>query len=112
MPARELVWALLLGFVLRQSSFRGVEALVGLGRLSALGMRRRFGDDTLAYFTERLDVDVTRAAAATALRRAKRNKAFDACLLIGLAVDGTGAGHTSVARCGGGRTQPPGLQVA
>jgi hypothetical protein len=53
-----------------------------------------FGDDTLGYFTERLDPAVTRRAAVTAVRQAKRHKAFDHCRFIGLALDGTGAGRS------------------
>jgi hypothetical protein len=56
---------------------------------------RSFGDDALGYFAERLDPQATRAALAQAVKAAKRNEAFDDCYLIGLALDGTGAG-----RCG------------
>ena len=41
----------------------------------ALDVSQRFGDDTLGYFTERLDPAVTRRAAVTAVRQAKRHKA-------------------------------------
>ena len=43
----------------------------------ALGIARRFGDDALAYFTERLDPAPTRTALLSILRRAKRGKTFD-----------------------------------
>jgi hypothetical protein len=66
-----------------------------------LEVSQRFGDDTLAYFTERLDAGRLRAAVGGALRRAKRNKAFENSRWIGLALDGTGAGHVNqtVAGC-------------
>lgn len=56
-------------------------------------MERCFGDDALAYFTERLDPKPTRDALVAILRQAKRNKAFDDTRFIGLAVDGTGSGR-------------------
>ena len=70
-----------------------MEALVQ-SSAKALGVCRRFGDDALAYFSERLDPAPTRAALVAILKRAKRNKAFDDSRFIGLALDGTG-----VARC-------------
>jgi hypothetical protein len=91
--AAVLVWALVIGQVLRECSFHGVEALVRSPARRALRVARGFGDDTLAYFTERLDPAPTRAALAATVRRAKRNKAFSASRWIGVAVDGTGAGH-------------------
>jgi len=60
----------------------------------ALDVGRDFGDDALAYFTERLDPEPTRQALATALVQAKRNKAFDSSRFIGIAIDGT-----TTARC-------------
>ena len=71
-----LVWALLVGHVLREWTFHGLEALVRSPARRALRVPRRFGDDTLAYFTERLDPAATRQAAAATVRRAKRNKAL------------------------------------
>jgi hypothetical protein len=65
----------------------------------ALRVTRRFGDDALAYFTERLDPSSTRRALLQALQRAKRNKAFDQSPYIGLAVDGTGAARCEKAHC-------------
>jgi hypothetical protein len=94
-----LLWALLAGRLLRCLSFAAVEGLVRSSARRALPVSRRFGDDTLGYFTERLDAAVTRAAAVTALRQAKRNKAFDNCRFIGLAVDGTGAGRSRKEKC-------------
>jgi hypothetical protein len=98
-PAAVLVWALVLGQVLRECSFHGVEALVRSPARRALRVARSFGDDALAYFTERLDPGPTRTALAATMRRAKRNKAFRASRWIGVAVDGTGAGHGQAAGC-------------
>jgi hypothetical protein len=58
-----------------------------------------FGDDALAYFTERLDPRSTRDALARVLRQAKRNKAFETCGGIGLAVDGTTVGRCTRSAC-------------
>jgi hypothetical protein len=97
-PASVLLWALLLGQLLREVSYAGVEALVRSPARRALAVPRRFGDDALAYFTERLDPGPTRAALAATLRQAKRNKAFEGSGFIGFALDGTGAGrHTAAA---------------
>jgi hypothetical protein len=98
-PAAVLVWALVVGQVLRECSFHGVEALVRSPARRALRVARGFGDDALAYFTERLDPGPTRAALAATVRRAKRNKAFSASRWIGVAVDGTGAGHGQAEGC-------------
>ena len=100
LPASILVWALLVGHVLREWTFHGLEALVRSPARRALRVPRRFGDDTLAYFTERLDPAVTRQAAAATIRRAKRNKALGQRGWIGLAVDGTGAGRCAKHGCG------------
>jgi hypothetical protein len=94
-PARSLLWALLAGRLLRESSYHAIEALVRSPARRALGVGRRFSDDALGYFTERLDPAVTRDALITALRQAKRNKAFDNSRWIGLAVDGTTVGRRS-----------------
>jgi hypothetical protein len=98
-PAAALLWALLIARLLRRSSFAGVEALVRSPARPALAVSRRFGDDALGYFTERLDPGVTRLAAVTAVRRAKRNKAFDNYPFIGLAIDGTAAGRSRKKIC-------------
>jgi Transposase DDE domain len=92
-PAETLLWALLLGQVLREYSFSGVESLVRLSRRRALRVKQRFCDDTLSYFTERLEVTPCRAALVQVLRRAKRNKAFAHSRFIGLAVDGSTGGR-------------------
>ena len=98
-PAGTLLWALLLGQMLRAWSFHGVEALVRSPARRALRVSRRFGDDALAYFTERLDPGATRQAVAATVRRAKRNKALGRSGWIGLALDGTGTGHGAAAGC-------------
>lgn len=96
---RHLLWSMLMGYVLRESSFHGVEALVCSTARRALGVGRAFGDDALAYFTERLDPQPTRQALAGALAQAKRNKAFDDSRFIGVAVDGTTVGRCSAEGC-------------
>jgi hypothetical protein len=98
-PADALLWALLMGALLRRAAFAGIEALVRSRARRALDVSQRFGDDALAYFTERLDPAVTRRAAVTALRRAKRHKAFDDSRFIGLALDGTSAGRSRQKGC-------------
>ena len=98
-PARVLLWALLLGQLLRQSSFHAVEALVRSSARARLCIGVPFGDDTLGYFTARLDPHPLREALAAIVLRAKRNKAFDDCHWIGLAVDGTGAGWRTRQGC-------------
>ena len=91
-PAQALLWALLIGQILRQSSFHAVEALVRSSARRTLSIAAPFCDDTLGYFTERLDPGPTRQTLLSLIRGAKRNKAFDDCRWIGLALDGTGAG--------------------
>lgn len=97
--ARVLLWALLIGLMLREWSFHAVEALVRSPARRGLGVGQSFSEDTLAYFTERLAPGPTRAALAATVRRAKRNKAFEGTRWIGLALDGTGAGRCREARC-------------
>jgi hypothetical protein len=98
-PATALVWALLMGALLRRLAFAAIEALVGSRARRALEVSQSFGNDTLSYFTERLDPSVTRQAAVTVVREAKRHKAFDDCRFIGLALDGTGAGRSQEKLC-------------
>jgi len=93
-PAATLLWALLMGALLRRAAFAAIEALVRSPARRALAVSRSFGDDALGYFTERLDLAVTRRAVVTAVRQAKRNKAFDNCPFIGLALDGTSTGRS------------------
>jgi hypothetical protein len=98
-PAQALLWALLVGQILRQSSFHAVEALVRSSARRTLCILAPFSDDTLGYFTERLDPGPTRQALLSLIRRAKRNKAFENCRWIGLALDGTGAGWRTRPGC-------------
>lgn len=98
-PAKVFVWSLLIGHVLREYAFHGIEALVRSSARAALGVSRTFGDDALAYFTERLDPAPTRCALASALRYVKRNKAFAKSAGIGLAIDGTTAGRCAKPQC-------------
>lgn len=97
--ASALLWSLLMGCLLRQAAFHGVEALVRSRARRALGVSPAFGDDALSYFTERLQAAPTRAALAQSVRQAKRNKAFDHCRFIGLAVDGTTVGRCRRVGC-------------
>jgi len=99
LPATVLLWALLMGQFLRRSSFAGIEGLVRSSARRALSLSRRFGDDALGYFTERLNPAVTRRAAVAAVGQAKRNKAFDNSRFIGLAVDGTGVARSRPKVC-------------
>jgi hypothetical protein len=98
-PASALLWAILAAYVLRDGAFHAVEALVQSPARRALGIRRPFGDDTVAYFTERLDVRATRTALVTAVRHAKRRKGFDDVTRIGLVLDGTTVGRCPAVRC-------------
>jgi hypothetical protein len=97
--ARDLLWALLAGQMLREPSHHAVEALVRSSARRGLGVARDFGDDTLSYFTERLAAAPMRAALAGVVRRAKRNKAFEGARWIGLALDGTGVAAGVAHRC-------------
>jgi hypothetical protein len=98
-PARALLWSMLITRVLRENSFHAVEKLVHSSACRALCVGRAFGDDALGYFTERLDPAVTRTALIDTLHRAKRNKAFQEVRFLGLAIDGTTAGHSSGQGC-------------
>ena len=98
-PASLLLWALLVAQILWQYSFHAIEALVRSAARKNLSLSESFSEDTLGYFTERLDPGATRQALLSILRRAKRNKAFENCWRIGLAIDGTGAGWRRHSRC-------------
>jgi hypothetical protein len=98
-PARALLWALVVGQLLREYAFHALEALVCSAVRRRLGVSRAFGDDALGYFTERLDPGPTSEALTQILRRAKRNKAFDNTAFIGLGLDGTTAGRSTRAVC-------------
>jgi hypothetical protein len=93
------LWSILLGTILRQWTFLAIEALVGSKARRNLKVSQAFGDDALGYFTERLDPAPTRAALAAVLHRAKRNKAFQDCRFVGLALDGTSAGRRRESGC-------------
>lgn len=98
-PAKALLWSLLIGQVLRACSFLAVERLVRSVARRALAVSRSFSDDALDYFTERLDPTCTRAALARVLHQAKRNKAFETSGGIGLAVDGSTVGWCARSCC-------------
>jgi hypothetical protein len=97
--AQHLLWSVLMGYLLRESSFHAIEALVSSKARRALAVGRKFGDDALAYFTERLDAEPTRQALTTALTQAKRNKAFDNSRFIGVAIDGSTVGRCAEQGC-------------
>ena len=98
-PAASLLWALLMGVVLRRAAFAGIEALVRSRGRRALEVAQSFGDDALGYFTARLDPAATRRAAVTAVREAKRHKAFDNARFIGLVLDGTAVARSHKKVC-------------
>lgn len=98
-PASDLVWALLASQLLRDPSFHATEALVHAAPHSTIQVHSQFCDDTLAYFTERVDPQPTRSALVGVLHRAKRNKAFQEDPYIGLAIDGTTVGRCTESSC-------------
>jgi hypothetical protein len=98
-PAAPLLRSLVVTRLLRQESFLAVEALVCSPARQAMGVRLSFGDDVLGYFTERLDAERLRSTTVGVVRQAKRNKAFEECRWIGLAIDGTGAGRSKKKQC-------------
>src|SRR5271166_5258626 len=97
--ARVLLWAMVVGRVLRECSFLGVEQIVRAAGCRVLGLQRSFSNDALNYFVERLDPSTTRSALIDLVRHAKRGKAFQDCRFLGLAVDGTGAGRSHESHC-------------
>ncbi|HXZ32591.1 MAG TPA: transposase [Terriglobales bacterium] len=98
-PAKALLWSVLIGQVLRACSFLAVERLVRSSARRALVVSRSFSDDALDYFTERLDPTVTRVALARVLHQAKRNKAFENSGGVGIAVDGSTVGWCASSSC-------------
>jgi hypothetical protein len=60
--ARVLLWAMLLGRILREISFYGMEQIVRVAGCRVLGLEQSFSNDTLSYFVERLDPATSRAA--------------------------------------------------
>lgn len=97
--ASDIVWAVVMSRILRVTSFLRLEWLVHSAARAGLGLKAAFGDDALAYCTERMDPETTRKALALALHQAKRNKAFENSRFLGLALDGTGAGRTHKEPC-------------
>src|SRR5260370_7724398 len=75
-PAQALLWALLIGQILRESSFHAVEALARSSARRTLSIATPFCDDPLGYFTERLDPSPPRQALLSLIRRANRHKPF------------------------------------
>jgi hypothetical protein len=64
-----------------------------------VGVSRSFGDDTVAYVTERLDVTALRRALVTVVHQAKRRRAFDDVAQIGWVLDGSTVGRCPTVRC-------------
>ncbi|MFY9341044.1 MAG: transposase [Planctomycetota bacterium] len=92
-PARDLVWAQVAAQILQKTSFHGAERLVHSGVARELMLNEVFSEDSFAYFNKRCAPQPTRTALAVVARRAKRNKVFQGHLRLGIAIDGTGAGH-------------------
>ena len=69
-PARDLVWSVVISRILRVNSFLRLEWLVHSPARAGLGLKAPFGDDALAYCTERMDPEPTRLALAEALHQA------------------------------------------
>jgi hypothetical protein len=98
-PASSLFWGLLICKILRVWAFHAVEQWVRLAP-RALAVGKKFSDDTLRYYAERLDPEPLRDALAAVVQRAKRNKAFERAPRIGLVLDGSGVGHSTRRHCG------------
>jgi hypothetical protein len=98
-PAACLSWALLIGRILRVNSANRLEWLARSADRKELSLPSGFGDDALAYFTERVDPEIIRRRAAATLKLTKSNKVFEGTAFIGLAIDGTGAGRTTKEAC-------------
>jgi hypothetical protein len=98
-PAQAWYWSMLIGQLLRECSFPGVESLVCSSARQALKVSVSFGDDAAGSFTEQLNAEATRHAAAQVVRRAKRNKASDDSAWIGLAIDGATNGRCQRRGC-------------
>jgi len=99
-PARSLVWACLLLFLLKLGSRRQIRfelrspaALANLGRLSGCDLETVPHGDTLNYFVSRLEPEELRRLRRAMVQRLVRMKALDGGRLKGhflVAVDGTG----------------------
>lgn len=98
-PASTLSWGLLLGGILRLNSANRLEFLARTADRKETGLGAGFGDDALAYFTERVDPELIRHRTAATLKLAKCNKVFEETAFIGLAIDGTGAGRSTKGVC-------------
>jgi hypothetical protein len=98
-PAQCLSWALLIATILRVDSANRLEWLARSADRKQLALATGFGDDALAYFTERVNPEIVRHRAAATLKLAKRNKVFEGTAFIGLALDGTTAGSTTKPAC-------------
>jgi hypothetical protein len=61
-PASGLLWAIVMRHILRVPSFARLEWLSHSPARAGLGLPQGFSDDTLAYFTERLDASTTRCS--------------------------------------------------
>ena len=62
-----------------------MEWLANFGHRKDLGVTRKFGDDALAYFTERVDTEVICHRSAETLKLVKCNKVFEEAAYIELA---------------------------
>jgi hypothetical protein len=71
-PASDIVWAVVMGHILRVNSFLHLEWLVHSPARAGLSVQAPFGDGALAYCTERMDPETTRLALAGVLHQAKR----------------------------------------
>src|SRR5260370_41533617 len=84
---------MLVGRVLRENSFYGIEQIVRVAGCRVLGLEQSFRNDGLGYFVERLDPATSRSALVEGVRQAKRGKAFQDWRFIELALDGNWAGR-------------------
>jgi hypothetical protein len=66
---------MLVGRVLRENSFYGMEQIVRLVGCRVLGLEQSFSNDALNYFVERLDPATSRSA-LIGVRQAKRDRAL------------------------------------
>jgi len=91
---------LLIGQILRQSSFHAVEALVYDLRHDALSESQLRSVTIPWAISPSGSIPTQRGKPCSpSSRGAKRNKAFDDCRWIGLAIDGTGAGWRAQQGC-------------
>jgi hypothetical protein len=63
--ASDIVWSIVMSRILRVTSFLRLEWLVHSPARTGLGVKAPFGDDALAYCTERMDPETTRLALAS-----------------------------------------------